>query len=40
MAMVNVADEIKKKVDIVQVISSYIPVKKGGEKFQSKLSVS
>jgi DNA primase len=35
MAMVNVADEIKKKVDIVQVISSYIPVKKAGRNFKA-----
>lgn len=33
--MVNVADEIKKKVDIVQVISSYIPVKKAGRNFKA-----
>ena len=35
MAMVSVADEIKKKVDIVQVISSYIPVKKAGRNFKA-----
>ena len=35
MAMINVADEIKKKVDIVQVISSYITVKKAGRNFKA-----
>lgn len=34
VAMISVADEIKKKVDIVQVISSYIPVKKAGRNFK------
>jgi len=33
--MISAADEIKKKVDIVQVISSYIPVKKAGRNFKA-----
>lgn len=35
MAMVSVADEIKKKVDVVDVIQSYIPVKRAGRNFKA-----
>ncbi len=33
--MVSVADEIKKKVDVVDVIQSYIPVKRAGRNFKA-----
>lgn len=35
VAMVSVADEIKKKVDVVDVIQSYIPVKRAGRNFKA-----
>ena len=31
----NVADEIKKKVDIVELIGSYVPLKKAGRNFRA-----
>lgn len=33
--MISVADEIKKKVDVVDVIQSYIPVKRAGRNFKA-----